>query len=211
MQKNIIFISIAVALLSLIFIIISLLVIITRGNKPSFISKKLLIGGLILTLTAMFYACDSGNTKNTPNNINCYNISTNDSNSQNEIGNNASVNEENEANCNKQDYICLPAIHNSSDGSITVEMSVSNKLAGKIERRKSDKYSYCFRDIDNEIVSKDNIYPSDGKFNENFEDFEIEIDKNIASGDYIIFFYSVSLEDQTTENYTSSFPIKIFN
>ncbi len=223
MQKNFIFISIAVVFLSILFIVVSLLVLFTRGNRPSFISKKLLIGGLILTLTAMTSSCSNGGQV-----VNCYvgPPDTGDSGDTGDTGDNGNIGNEGNANNNDEGdsgivvvcYYIAPindeiSINNIfSNGAIQLNLNETNIISGSISNRKSSEFSFRLATKkDEKPLQIGNINADDGSFDETKEEYSIEIDKSTPKGEYIIYFYNVNVKNQETnlKQYLRSYYINI--
>jgi hypothetical protein len=198
MQKNIILISLAIAFLSIIFIIVSFLVLITRGNKPSFISKKLLIGALIITLTAMISSCSNGNGV-----VKCYDTSAIDNG---DGGDNDILVECYEI---ADDSNRISLYNTFSEGAIQLNIDESNIIYGSISNRKSKEFSFRISTKeDDKTVQNGNI---SYVYEEGLDKFEIEVDKSIPKGEYILYIFNVNLETQEAnlELYIRSYYINI--
>ena len=164
------------ALLSLVFIVTSVMVTLNRGKSAKWIARKMKIGGLILSLTAILQACDPAQTAaltdaNPP--WTCYMVALEPGEKPNQF------------------YLNSP-----DDSILTLHLERKNTLEGEIKERKSETYSFAVYNHQDTLVQKDDIYAKDGSFNSNEETFKIEIDKSLAEGDYIIRFYAVKKEDQ---------------
>ncbi len=188
MQKNFLIGIIALSFLSMVFIIISLLVFLTRGNKSSLINKKLLIGGFILTLTAMINSCTGQTTINNNGDdpIMCYKPAMND-------------------------RILLD--NGLLGDSIQYNLSETNIISGTISNRQSDIFSFRLTKKDGEMIQSGNINALDGVFDEHNEEFNIEIDKSTPKGEYILYFYNISAEEQglNIDAYLTQYNILILN
>ena len=99
---------------------------------------------------------------------------------------------------------------NTQNYSISLNRSVSDTVTGKIYSRRGTMFSYAVCNSADSIVSKDNIPPFDGAFDENTEEFKIGLDRTIPAGDYDLRFYQVSKDSiQNSRLYIRSIPIII--
>lgn len=206
------------------FIIISSLVYISNGN-PGLIRKKLKIGAMILSLTAIITG--GCNLSHKPIQAMCYyqqvdggdindSEDTQTDNVNDVILYDTTIDNQNdyEVSCYKrgpQDEFLMNNL--ASDGTIILDLSQSNILSGKISYRNGTQYSYkIVNEFDIQIQSG-NIEPADGIFDETEEDFNISVNENLLSGDYWIRLYIVSVNEQQTEpdNYWSNYKLRIVN
>lgn len=75
MQKNEYLVPVGIVLLSIVFSVVCFMVFISKGKSAYWISRKMRVGGLLLTLTALMnlnHSCDR-DKKNAPM-VNCYDV-----------------------------------------------------------------------------------------------------------------------------------------
>ncbi len=200
MQKSLIVVFVILSVISVAFVVISLFVFLTRGKNSSLIGKKLLIGGLILTLTAMVTSCSNNIGKA----VNCYVTAidegdSGDSGNINDTGDTGDTGDNGEVLCYDVAIIFDDITINNtfSEGAIQLNLSETNIISGLIENRKSNEFSFRLSTRkDEKPIQIGNIYASDGVFDENDEEYNIEIDKSTPKGEYIIHFYNMNVKKQ---------------
>ncbi len=169
-------IPIALAFLAGLFLLASVAVYFTRGKSARWVSRKLRLGGLILTLTAVLQSCDPLGLSGVPEDrdppYTCYMVA--------EPG-------------IVTDLFFLEGI---SDSTVTVNLPNDTKLKGEIRKRTQANYSFAVYKDDTSKVQIESIVARDGAFDEDTEQFEIAIDKQLPKGDYIIRFFVTSAEQQ---------------
>lgn len=168
----------AIAILSVAFVAASFMVSRHKGKSAKWVARKMRLGGLILSLTALLQACDPAQTAaltdgNPP--WTCYMIAP---------GPKAATN---------QFYI-----NTENDSVITLHLKAHNTIDGEIKEREAEEFSFAIYDAQDSLKQQDNILPNDGAYDEDSETFEIEIDKSLETGDYTIRFFAVKKEDQPT-------------
>lgn len=169
---------VVIVILSALFIATSLMVAFHKGKSAKWVARKMKIGGLILSLTAVLQACDPGQTaalidSNPP--WTCYMVAP---------GSVAATN---------QFYI-----NTENDSVITLHLKVNNTIEGEIKEREAEEFSFAVYDSQDSLRQKDDILPRDGAYDEANEPFKIEIDKSLEKDEYIIRFFAVKKEEQST-------------
>jgi len=176
------FILLTLAILYIVFALISSFVYFTNGN-PFFINKKIRIGSLIIILTtalsygSIFSFVDFLKLKldKIIKNKNIFILST----------------------------------QHISNKIYTINLFANNTLKGEILNIKEEEFSFRITDNNGEIIQNGNIFSNDGIFDEENEEFEIIIDQEINTGYYIINFYSSNIEKADFETYRKSYNIHI--
>ena len=189
MLKKEILIPCYIIVLSIVFVIISALVIITKG-RTSLLKKKLKIGAMIISLTAMVSGCGPGPQPM----VLCYEMVLPDCF---EISESKYVNDE--------DYV---------GEEISVDLSLNAILKGTIIYREAKEFSFIIADTKNTIKQRGEISPYDGEFDSETEKFEIAVDPEIPSGIYYLHLYNVAQDKQPArpeENPMWKFRLNITN
>lgn len=178
-MKKEILIPLLIFVLSVAFIIISFMVFVTKGKRYYFIKQKLKLGGLILTLSAIF----NTNTISAKSDmVKCYK----------KVASN---------------YMTLSYDYNK--GYIEYSISKAIPLKGSIQDVTIDEFSFRIVKKDtNEVILFDNIVSSDGKMDKYTEQFEIVL-KDIKEGEYTIQLFRFKKEKQIDSNYNRTYPLKV--
>jgi methionine-rich copper-binding protein CopC len=169
-------IPMALALLAGLFLLVSAAVYFTRGKSARWVSRKLRLGGLMLSLMAVLQSCDPLGLSGVPEDreppYTCYMVA--------EPG-------------IVTDLFFLEGI---ADSTVTVNLPNGNKLKGEIRKRTQANYSFAVYKNDTTKVQIESVLARDGAYDEDTESFEIEINKELQKGDYIIRFFVTSAEQQ---------------
>lgn len=178
-MKKEILIPLLVFVLSIAFIIISFMVFVTKGKRYYFIKQKLKLGGLILTLSAIF----NTNTITAKNDmVRCY---------RKVASNSVTLN---------YDY---------SKGFIEYSISKAIPLKGEVYDVTKKEFSFRIVKKDtNEVILSDDIILNNAKINNYSEQFEIVL-KDIEEGEYTVQIFNVKKENQTDSNYNRTYPLKV--
>jgi hypothetical protein len=166
---------IVLAILSAVFLAISFIVYLKGGNSAKWISRKMKIGGLMLSLTALLNACDPARTGALIDNdppFTCYMIAM------------------------PIDTTNRIYVETDKDSIIALNYPEEREIKGEIRYRTGNEYSYALYNTSDSIVDKENIRPNDGVFNSDTEDFRIKLSPNLEKGDYSIRFYNTNSNDQ---------------
>ncbi len=178
-MKKEILIPLLVFVLSIAFIIISFMVFVTKGKRYYFIKQKLKLGGLILTLSAIF---NTNAIIAKGDMVKCY---------KKVASNSITLN---------YDY---------SKGFIEYSIAKAAPLKGNIQDVTKDEFSFRIVKKDtNEVVLSDDIILNNAKINNYSEQFEIVL-KDIEEGEYIVQIFKVKKENQTDSNYNRTYPLKV--
>ncbi len=70
------------------------------------------------------------------------------------------------------------------EGEITLDLRMDRTLRGRIWFRNADIFEFVVVDAQNHEVQREDIFAADGAFDEDSEEFEIEIRGDLASGDF---------------------------
>jgi len=167
---------IALAALSLVFIVTCVAVYLHKGESAKWVARKMKVGGIMLSLTAILSACDPTQITDEPE-ITCYMV--------------AAYN--------------LIVVETDSTNTITLNLPDKQTIDGEIMSRESNKFCFTVLDSTEKVVQKENISALDGKFDESQESFRIKIDKELAPGNYGLWFYG------TDKDSLSEQPIKKVN
>lgn len=79
-------------------------------------------------------------------------------------------------------------------GEIQLDLNISNVIAGTIMYPSSQVYTFQILDGEGGILDRGPIEAVDGKYNDNYEEFELSVREDMTSGNYILRFYTVSEE-----------------
>ena len=163
--KNNILIPLVLLVLGIVFAFISFLVFITKGN-PFFVKKKLRVGAIILTLTALISTGFSSCAKRT-----CYSIVI------------------------QENGITLNAVMDTQNGIYNIDLTESNIITGDMMNISGKDFFFKIHDNNGTIMQEGKVVPKDGELNNTEEEIEITIDYYIPSGVYnLIFLNSDKLE-----------------
>jgi len=164
MLKRILIIPIVLLVLGIAFAVISLLVNITRSNSK-LIKKKLVIGGLIISLTALLNGpvwAQQG-----PD-VLCYDMAA--------------------------PIPTIEIFNVQNQGEIIIELPYDSIISGRIQENSGQYYSFKITDMVGQVVQSGELVPSDGAFDQKTEEFEMAIDINLAPGKYNLYFYECDIE-----------------
>jgi hypothetical protein len=164
-----------IAIVAMAFCVTCIGVWLYKGKSAKWVARKMQLGGALLTLTALLNACDPSQTETLIDNnppYTCYIVAYSE-----ETNNRFYINAEN-------------------DSLLILNLPDENNLNGEIRKCTLEEYSCAIFDNNNSVVWKDDIFAEDGIFDEETETFNIEVDKSIEKGNYIIRFFCTSKEDQ---------------
>src|SRR5574344_642964 len=169
-------IPIALAALSLVFIVTCVALYLHKGKAAKWVARKMKVGGIMLSRAAILSACGPTQVTDEPE-ITCYMV--------------AAYN--------------LILVETDSSNTITLNLPDKQTIEGEIMSRESNKFCFTVLDSTEKVVQKENISALDGKFDESQESFRIKIDKELAPGNYGLWFYG------TDKDSLSEQPIKKVN
>jgi hypothetical protein len=152
-----------------IFVFVCFMLWLNGGKSAKWVALKMKTGGLILTFTTLLSACDPTQSKALIDNnppFTCY-LVAGPTEVQNEI-----------------------FLESVSDSSITLLLRLNNVVKGEIKKRTAENFSFAIFNSEEIKVQKGNIDPKDGTYNSSNEKFEIQIDKNLPLGNYLLRFYA---------------------
>lgn len=152
---------IILAALSLVFIITCVALYFNKGKSAKWVARKMKVGGIMLSLTAILSACDPTQVTDEPE-ITCYMVAASN----------------------------LIVVETDTTNTITLDLPDKQTIEGEIMSRISNKFCFTVLDSTEKVVQKENISALDGKFDESQEKFKITIDKELAPGNYGLRFYN---------------------
>jgi len=160
--------------LALAFIFVSIMVFLSNG-KANWVKKKLRMGGILLSMTAILNGCHENEPFN-PDGVTCY-----DPTPPVEI-----------------------LIENCENHEIKINLDQNNKIKGEIASwYEISGYSYKIFDSSKKEIAKGDIIPNDGKFNEHKERITIKLSKDIQEGEYWINFYPFNVRALSNNSHYS--------
>ncbi|MDF1550453.1 MAG: hypothetical protein P1P88_21710 [Bacteroidales bacterium] len=163
MNKKEIVVPLLVIGLTILFAGICAAVFLSNGKSKKWISRKMKIGGLLLTLTAA--SCNGGGGE-----VMCYEtVATN------------SI-----------------WIEGTGQNGIEIKLDTSNVLSGQISGLDGTDFSFKISDSENKPLQRGNLIPNDGKFDQFYEAFKIELDKNLQPGNYLLDIFAAKIAAQDT-------------
>ncbi len=174
MDKKDFSVSLLVAGLSVLFVLASFALFLSKGKSKFWTAKKMKLGAIILSFTAVAstqQAC-----------VSCYDPIP-------------------------PEFIY---IENWND---TLNLNDSSILYGTIESRYSSQYSFKLQnDTIDSLIQVNNIFPDDGVYDEDSEEFTIQIDTSLQTGTYRLEFFDVNKEEQNSIGYPiSQYALTILN
>jgi hypothetical protein len=162
-------VPIVLAGLGIAFIFISLLVLLTKG-KPSFIKKKLLIGGLIISLTSAAINASAGGTRTCyepappPNSLYTYQLE-----------------------------------YNAEDNLFVLNLTETNVLTVVIANIAGDEAYFELKDMQGNLITEGTLLPRDGEVNQSTfgsEEFEITLPDDLQEGQYNLYVFTMEATDE---------------
>jgi hypothetical protein len=152
---------IILAALSLVFIVTCVALYLHKGKSAKWVARKMKVGGIMLSLTAILSACDPTQVTDEPE-ITCYMVAASN----------------------------LIVVETDTTNTITLDLPNQQTIEGEIMSRISNKFCFTVLDSTERVVQKENITALDGTFDESQEKFKITIDKELAPGNYGLRFYN---------------------
>lgn len=175
MNKFDYYIPVAILLISVVFSAVCLMVFMSKGKSEYWISRKMKVGVLLLTLTAILHQS-------------CKKESVN-------------INDEDNKNDSLPEVTCyMPYfIDTIKIDTNSIVLNQANMLTGTVNGFENTILTYSITDSASiEIFQKGLLIASDGEFGQRTERFEIYIDESMKTGWYEIHIFTDSLENQTT-------------
>jgi hypothetical protein len=155
--------TLTIAGLSIIFMVVSVALFLSKGKSRFWTAKKIKIGAALLTLTSITPSCVPIRT--------CYDPAPPEN---------------------------MMYISQSID---TINMIDSTKIHGYVDNRVSYYFSYQIQNKDSlEVYRVENIEAVDGTFDDYSEEFVIDLDSNLISGNYHLKLYSIKKEEQNEQD-----------
>jgi hypothetical protein len=178
---------IAVSVLGLIFVVlgvISLLVILSRGN-PSIVRQKIKIGALILTITSLLAGCGSPN--NNVVHVDCY------------------------AKPVEADQMSLVCNH-YKDGRYIFHITTGDTIRVNVSNRQGTQFSYGIIDSTGKLAHMGVFISCDGEFNSQWEELSAPLNMPLPEGKYTLAVYNTNILKLPGENNRkATYPIVIKN
>ncbi len=94
-------------------------------------------------------------------------------------------------------------MENQGEKGIEIMLDTGNVLIGHLTGAQESIYSFRVSDENNEIFQKGVLKPKDGKFDMMDEVFNIELDKNLDPGNYVLDMFPSSIEMQDSSHIIS--------
>ncbi len=180
MNKKEYLFPILLILLTVVFVGVSLAVILTRGKSAKWVNRKMKIGALMLSMTLPSLA-GAQVTDSLPPVVTCYYP--------------VILNE--------------MTINNSEGKMLKIQKRKDKIIKGNITSRVGNNFSYSIKDSSGNEVQAQEVLPADGNFDSYTEDFEIEINRKIKHGEYILYLYSMLVSEQTKNNHTAVYKLNV--
>lgn len=161
--------------LSVAFVLVSFLVVVTKGN-PKWVQKKLRLGAMLLALTWAASGCGGvGDRDDSGPGPMCYDP----------------VQPPNSF------YLGEHVGQHAYPGqTLDVDFSTSNIVYGSIFNCQGETFSYLLLDAENQEIQKDDILPQDGAYDSYSEDFEIVLEPDLSNGTYALLLFDTTKEEQ---------------
>jgi len=170
MDKKEFTVTILVIGLSILFTVVSLALFISRGKSKFWTAKKMKLGALLLTVSALtsMSSCKGGDEDNIR--VSCYEM------------------------VERTNVVYIENFHE------TVNLKETKVLNGIIEYRSSEIYSYSLKnDSDSTFLSRELLIPKDGSFDDTTEQFSIHLNNDLVPGSYTLSFYDTG-RDSTSRS-----------
>jgi hypothetical protein len=112
-----------------------------------------------------------------------------------------------EVTCYVPSVSCVFVVEDAvAQGTIELDMAVTNKLSGKIYQPEGEDFWYVITDQDDQEIQTGTVEALDGVFDEGMEEFELVVSSDVATGEYVLDFYTPELNRPA-----ASFVLHIFN
>ncbi|HON11017.1 MAG TPA: hypothetical protein PLE24_09135 [Chitinispirillaceae bacterium] len=92
---------------------------------------------------------------------------------------------------------------------IIVTTPALDTISGKITHRNGDKFSYSVTDSLDNTIKKEDIFPLDGKYDENTEEFRIVLGEDFAPGNYKLRFYTASKDNIDRSDWNEQYNLRV--
>ena len=79
-------------------------------------------------------------------------------------------------------------------GRIVLDMSVTNKLTGLVSNYTSVDFWYLIEDYNDNEIQRGAVEPLDGAYDEAYEEFEVLVRIDLATGEYKLEFYMIETD-----------------
>jgi len=152
--------SMAIFAVGLAFALVCFLVRVSRGH-PWLVRRKLAVGALLLSLTWAAGGCSDEDGGG----VTCY----------------APVYE-------AERFDFDPAFEDQ--GALEMDVTVSTRLTGTLEQRQTDAYAYLLRRPDGSEARRGPVVADDGAFDEEVEDFVVDLGLGLPLGSYELALYA---------------------
>jgi hypothetical protein len=96
-----------------------------------------------------------------------------------------------------------------SRDTILIKNIGTDAITGKISNRSGDTFSYAVLDSSDQIITKANILPVDGSFDESSEEFSIKLNTTCSPGKYTLNFYEFPADSIENGYILRSYSLKI--
>jgi len=154
---------------------VSLIVWLTRGKKRRWVERKLRLGGLLVSITAIGTSTSCGDFEPT-----CH-----------------------ARTLTPFDYLLASSVPQSeritftgeAKGVLTVSLAGGGTFDGTVSNRKSNLFSYVITDGFGTVIQSGDLAALDGSFNSATENFSIVLGGAVVSGSYTLNLYGVAAVD----------------
>ncbi len=191
-MKKEVLLAVVVIGLSLAFVVVSVLVWLCRGH-PWLVRKKLRLGALLLALTGITSGCGSGDQSS-----NCYMVPLDGDGGycqdvpDGDAGTTSScymapADLGDDQGCPGTTEILIDSLAGGRE--ITIVLNEDRTLQGSINAIPGVRLSFSIRGVEKGEYQQGDIEASDGAFDECEEEFVIEVNDAIPSGDYFLQIY----------------------
>ncbi len=102
-------------------------------------------------------------------------------------------------------------MESQGDKGIEIMLDTGNVLTGHLTGGQDSVYSFRVSDKHNQVFQKGELHSKNGKFDQMNEVFNIELDKTLSAGDYILDMFPTGVETQDSSHIISQVNLKIKN
>ena len=177
MRKTSVAITLYVVLLFAMFALVSLLVVMSRGNSY-FVGKKLKLGAAIISLTGLVMT-------GSPCTTSCYDPVAPDLDMFDVVEPDAAT------------WRGPVELDNATDdNALAVDPESSNVITGGINDGQNGEFSYSIKSPSGVMVVQAELIPNDGVFDEPYEPFRLELPASLEPGTNELRFYDVAVGSQ---------------
>lgn len=100
-------------------------------------------------------------------------------------------------------------MENLGENGIEIMLDTGNVLTGHLTGAQDSVYSFRIIDKNDQVFQKGELIAKDGKFDHLDDVFNIELDKNLEAGDYLLHMFPSSIETQDSSHIISQIDLRI--